>query len=77
MKWLKQFKDILDNNPGTTDIELFRAFPELQGSQERLSAALLYWRFGIIAEEFKRVPLWKRLIKSIWNGFRRNSYRAA
>lgn len=71
MKWLKQFKEIVDNNPDVSDLDLFRSFPELKGRQDLLSAAFLYWRYEIVAEEFIKEPIWKRIVKYILNGIGR------
>jgi hypothetical protein len=77
MKWLQQFKEIVDNNPGVSDIELFKAFPELKGKPELLTAALMYWRYEVVAEEFKKQSAWSRFVKLISDAFRRISFRAA
>lgn len=77
MKWLQQFKEIVDNNPDVSDIELFKAFPELKGKPELLTAAFMYWRYEVVAEEFKKQSAWSRFVKYISNAFRRISFRAA
>lgn len=65
MRWLKQFKDILDKNPEITDAELFRAFPELKNDQERMTWALVYWHDREIVPEFQ--PWWKKVLQKLWN----------
>lgn len=77
MKWLQQFKEIVDNNPDVSDIELFKSFPELKGKPELLTAALMYWRYEVVAEEFKKQSAWSRFVKFISNGIRRSSFRTA
>lgn len=77
MRWLKDFKSLLENNPDVTDAELFRAFPELRFDQQRLNGALLYWRYGIVAEYFKKITLWDRIKKTFLNGIRSICFRGA
>ncbi len=62
MRWLDDFKKMIDNNPEVSDGELFRAFPELQFKEERMNAALLYWNRGIVVPEFKNKTVWHRII---------------
>jgi len=57
-----------------SDAELFRAFPELKGEQRLLTYALLYWRHGIIVDEFRKDSIWLRCKKAIIDGFRRFYY---
>lgn len=67
MKWLQQFKAVIDSQPFVTDAELYRAFPELQYKPERMDAALLFWHLGIVAPEFTepKKTLWQRF-KALW-----------
>jgi hypothetical protein len=64
MRWLKKFKEILDNNPEITDAELFRAFPELKSDPQRMDAALMYWKYDAIPVEF--MPWWRKMIDKLW-----------
>lgn len=77
MKWLEQLKELLVNNPETSDAEIFRAFPELKYDQKLLTAALMYVHYGHVALEFRKDSKWKRFLKFLTNAFRRISYRAA
>lgn len=77
MKWLQRFKEIVDNNPDVSDIELFKAFPELKGKPELMTAALMYWRYEVVADEFKKRSVWSRFVKLLKDGIRRFGYRAA
>lgn len=67
MKWLKDFKRMIDDSPEITDPELYRAFPELKGDSRRMDAALIYWKYGVVAEEFKTrwQKLWTRIIRVV------------
>lgn len=63
MRWLKDFKRMIDDRPEISDAELFRAFPELKGDGGRMDAALLYWKYGVVADEYK--TRWQKLWQTI------------
>lgn len=54
---------MLEDAPEITDAELYRAFPELRSDPKRMDAALLYWKYGIVADEFK--TRWQKLWQKI------------
>jgi hypothetical protein len=70
MKWLEDFKEMVDNNPEMSDGELFRAFPELQFNQDRLTWALVYWHDQVVVPEFmpavRKETIWQRIKTYLW-----------
>jgi hypothetical protein len=64
MEWLERFKKVLEVCPEIQDDQLFAIFPELENSPERMDAALIFWKAGIVADDFKpKIPFWKKWLK--------------